>query len=142
MKKKTIKIALFVILFLLFATAIVLYCIFPEQVRGFALRFYELLNQPLPIVGVTATAVLIFVWKIIITTNYGKKKLIAYDEKQKQLEKEYQEFLDSANSEINELKEENELLKEKLAYICSLSTNIKIKSIGKELDNEKETTND
>ena len=37
--------------------------------------FIELLNKPLPIVGVTTLAVLIFVWKLVIASNYGKAKL-------------------------------------------------------------------
>ena len=106
--------------------------------------FIELLNKPLPIVGVTTLAVLVFVWKVVISTNYGKAKLHEYDLKRLEIEKEHQEFVVDANSKINELLEKNEQLRNELAKVCALSTNKKINEFGKVLENygkEKETTN-
>lgn len=94
----------------------------------------ELLNQPLPIIGITVGACLIFLWKLIITSNYGKKKIAIYDQKIKELDKAYQEFVDKTNSKVAFLERENKELTTKLANACKLSTNKKIKDYGKELD--------
>lgn len=106
--------------------------------------FIELLNKPLPIVGITIGALLLFIWKIIITTNYGKAKLHEYDLKKEELEKEHNEFVLNANSKLNEILELNEQIRGELAQACALSTNKKINEFGKVLENygkDKETTN-
>lgn len=95
----------------------------------------DLFNKPLPIVGLTTSAVLLFVWKVVITTNYGKAKLHEYDLKRQELEKEHQEFVNDANSKINELINENQELRNELIKVCALSTNKKINEFGKVLEN-------
>lgn len=94
----------------------------------------EFINRPLPIVGFTVGALLIFIWRLIISLNYGKKKIAIYDQKIEELDKAYQEFVDKANSKIAYLEQENKELTTKLANACKLSTNKKIKDYGKELD--------
>ena len=104
--------------------------------------FIDLLNKPLPVVGITTSAVLIFIWRLVVATNYGKKKLNEYDEKQAKLEEEYEKFIESADSKINELSKENVVLKGFIVKVCELSVNQKIKNYGKELlGYGKETTN-
>lgn len=104
--------------------------------------FIDLLNKPLPVVGITTSAVLIFIWRLVVATNYGKKKLNEYDEKQAKLEEEYEKFIESADSKINELSKENVVLKGFIVKVCELSANQKIKNYGKELlGYGKETTN-
>ena len=105
-------------------------------------KVIEWVNQPLPIVGVTTLAVLVFVWKLIVTTQYGKAKLAAYDNKVAKLEQEYENYKTDAENEKQELKEQNEKLRAQLIHVCELSTNKKIKDFGKELEKYgKETTN-
>jgi len=100
------------------------------------------LNKPLPIIGVTTLALLIFVWKVVITTNYGKSKLLAYDNKVKELEHAKEEFELAANEKIKDLENENKELKGFICHVCELSTNQKIKHYGKELEKYgEETTN-
>ena len=105
-------------------------------------KVIEWINQPLPIVGVTTLAVLVFVWKLIVTTQYGKSKLAAYDNKVKEIEKQYEEYKTAAEKEKEELKKQNDELKGFICHICELSTNQKIKNYGKELlSHGEETTN-
>lgn len=105
-------------------------------------KVIEWVNQPLPIVGVTTLAVLVFVWKLIVTTQYGKTKLAAYDRKVGEIEKQYEEYKAAAEKEKEELKKQNDELKGFICHICELSTNQKIKNYGKELlSHGEETTN-
>ena len=77
--------------------------------------FIDLLNKPLPIVGVTTLALLVFGWKVFVASKYGKAKLLEYElklkeieqryyEKSKELEKEHEKFVQCANDKIGELK--------------------------------------
>ena len=105
--------------------------------------FVDLLNKPLPIIGVTTLAVLLFIWKVIISSNYGKAKLLEYEKERQELKREHKEFVDDADSKINELLAKNEQLRNELAKVCALSTNKKINEFGKALENygkENETT--
>lgn len=100
------------------------------------------LNKPLPIIGVTTLALLIFVWKVVITTNYGKSKLLAYDKKVKDIEKAKEDFELAANEKVKELEQDNDKLRAQLIHVCELSTNKKIKDFGKELEKYGEETTD
>ena len=130
------------ILFGLFATclvaSIVCYLVNPAMTQSFFNYVLDLLNRPLPIIGVTTLAILVFIWKVIIATNYGKAKLAKYDQKQKELEEQYKEFVEKCESKLNELEQNTNLTKEQLTKLCGLSTNKKIKDFGKELANGKE----
>ena len=101
----------------------------------------ELLNQPLPIIGITVGACLIFVWRLLVVAKYGKGKLAEYDKAVKQIENAHKDFMQKANNEIALLQKRNAELESKLSHACSLSTNKKIKDYGKELDYGKETIN-
>ena len=107
----------------------------------------DLLNKPLPIVGVTTTAVLFFVWQIIVKTNYGKGAI-------NELKNEYQVRYDELKTEKDKLeqereenKEEIEKMRECIIYLCDLIPNKKVNDLGdkfaKGLDygETKETTN-
>ena len=51
---------------------VVSYVLQPVNTLAFLESVKSWLNQPLPIVGVTATAVLIFAWNIFKESKYGK----------------------------------------------------------------------
>jgi len=131
--KKVLKTILFILLTLLGATIFVLYCLYPNDIKSLGEYVYDLLNKPLPIVGFTTLAVLMFAWEVFKNSKLGKSMLVKYEQKQKELEKEYHEFLDSANSKIKELEKELESVREQLASVCNLSTNKRINNFGKEL---------
>lgn len=118
---------------------VVLYIVNKDLAEQIIAQLVDILNRPLPIIGVTTLAILIFIWKVIITTNYGKKKLAQYDEKVKEIEQAKEDFENNANEKVEELLENLENIKKQLSHACELSTNKKIKDFGKELEYGKET---
>lgn len=133
------KIVLIALLVCCGISLVVLYITRPEYTKETLSYFWSLLNKPLPIIGVTTLAILVFVWKVVITTNYGKKKLEQYDNKVQELKQAKEDFEKQANETIAELKTKCEKLKSQIAHACELSTNQKIKNFGKELEYGKET---
>ena len=127
-----------IILAILGVALIVLYVIFPIQFKECFEYAYGLLNEPLPIVGVSLFAILFFVWKIV---KYIRD--IKPHEEIAKMREEHEKYIVSSNKEKQELLEQNKELKGYIAHICELSTNQKIKNFGKELlGYGKETIND
>lgn len=140
--KKVLKIVLISLLVALALYVLVSFIVNKDGTMYWINYFVELLNKPLPIVGITTTAVLVFVWRLVISTNYGKAKLQEYDKKKEELEQSYEKFIENANSKMNELEKENVVLKGFIVKVCELSPNQKIKNYGKELlGYGKKTTN-
>lgn len=133
--KKVISIVLICLLIAFGIYVLVSFIINKDGTMYWINYIIDLFNKPLPIVGLTTSAVLLFVWKVVITTNYGKAKLHEYDLKRQELEKEHKEFVNDANSKINELINENQELRNELIKVCALSTNKKINEFGKVLEN-------
>ena len=101
----------------------------------------DLLNRPLPIVGITSAAVLVFIWRLVVATNYGKKVISGLRQELDNIKAEHEQYKTDSEKEKQELKENNAELKGLLVDVCSLSTNKKINDFGKALDNYgKETT--
>ena len=135
MNKK--KVAGIIILLVLGVANVVLYLIFKQQYLDVLKQIYNVLNEPLPIVGITSFAVLLFLWKLIITARYGQSNINKIkDEYEKEKEEqakviaEYNEKLKQANEKANEL---NEFL----IKLCSLIRNKKVKQLAEELNNGK-----
>lgn len=131
--KKVIKYALFGLLALCGIALVVLYIIFPTDTKNTISYFWDLLNKPLPIIGITTVALLTFVWQFFSHSSYGKKRIQQVMEEKDKLQEEYKKFIEEADSKINELARQNELLREQLSHVCELSLNKKIKDYGKEL---------
>lgn len=143
MKKKVLLIVLFSLLALFGGYVLVSFIINKDGTMYWIEKVIEWLNKPLPIIGVTTLAILVFVWKLIVSANYGKAKIISYDNKVKEIEKAKQDFELAANEKIKDLENENKELKGFICHVCELSTNKKIKDYGKELlGYGEETTND
>ena len=108
----------------------------------------ELLNQPLPIIGITVGTLLIFLWRVFVSTNYGKKKIAEFKQELANIKREHEQYKIDSEKDKQALKQENQVLREQLANVCELSTNKKIKDYGKglleygketkDLDTEKE----
>ena len=130
---KVFKIILSIVLALLGIGLVVFYVIDPNNAKSLLKKAISVLNQPLPIVGVTVGALLIFVWRLIISLNYGKKTINTYNEKLVEIEQAKKEFFENANAKINEFEQDNQALRSQLSAVCELSTNKKIKNYGKEL---------
>lgn len=137
---KKVKIILLSLLGVSVVACIVLYAVFPTQFKTEISHIWDILNKPLPIIGVTTLAVLVFVWKLVITTNYGKAKLQEYERQYKEICEEHKEFVGQANAELSKCYAKIDDLRHKLANACNLSTNQKIKALGKGLEYGKEET--
>lgn len=89
---------------------------------------WDLLNKPLPIVGITSIALFWFIWNVVVFVrkNQPQKELA-------ELKKEHEQYVEDSEKAKKELEEENAKLLSYLYDICELSTNIKIKNYGKEL---------
>lgn len=138
MKKSKLNKVLAIILAILGIALIVLYVVFPTQFREYFGYVYGLLNEPLPIVGVSLLAILFFVWNVI---KYIRE--IKPHEELVKMRETYNEYVAKSEEEKQELKDQNAELKGYIAHICELSTNQKIKNYGKELlgYGREETTN-
>lgn len=132
---KVLVIIIFSLLIVLGISTYVLYLINPKAVTDYFNWFVDILNKPLPIIGVTTLALLVFVWKVVVATNYGKAKLKIYEDKLKQIEQAKDDLEKAADEKIKELKEENDKLRAQLIHACELSTNKKLNDFGKELEN-------
>lgn len=131
--KKIIKYTLLGLLALGGIAVLVLYFIFPTDTKNTINYFWDLLNKPLPIIGITTVALLVFVWQFFSHSAYGKKMLA-------QLREEHDKLVNDANGKIKELEQMNEELANQnnelkgfITHVCELSTNQKIKNYGKEL---------
>jgi len=93
----------------------------------------ELLNQPLPIIGITVGALLIFIWRLVVSTNYGKRIINALKQELENIKAEHQQYKIDSEKEKEELRKENALLLEQVAKGFALSTNKKIQDYGKGL---------
>ena len=127
--KKSKKV-LAIILAILGIALIVLYVVFPTQFREYFGYVYGLLNEPLPVVGVSLIAILFFVWNVI---KYIRE--IKPHEELAKMREAYNEYVAKSEEEKQELKDQNAELKGYIAHICELSTNQKIKNYGKRLEN-------
>lgn len=135
--KKSKKV-LAIILAILGIAFIVLYVVFPTQFKEYFGYVYGLLNEPLPIVGVSALALGYIALTIVkyVRTTHPSKEL-------GEMRKQYNDYVEKSEQEKQELKDQNAELKGYIAHICELSTNQKIKNYGKELlgYGREETTN-
>lgn len=142
--KKAFKIIGIVLLTLLFIAAIVLYAIFPTQTKDVLTNIWAILNTPLPIVGVTTVAILLFVWQIVVRTNYGKKALANIKEEYQAKYDQLKAEKDALEKEREENKEQIEDMKNCIVELCALIPNKKVNDLGdkfaKGLDYGKETT--
>ena len=143
--KKKLKIIGIVALACGVITSIVFYIIKPNDTKAFITSVWDFLNKPLPIVGITTLMVLVFIWKVLVATRYGKKALEkvenAYQSKIALLnekEKSIKQLEQKCDNRINELEET-------LYNVCITIPNVKVNALGekiKELEyGEQETNN-
>lgn len=143
--KKKLKIIGIIALACAIITCIVFYIVKPSDTKAFMNSVWDFLNKPLPIVGFTTLMVLVFVWKVIIASKYGKKAL-------EKIETTYQNKIELLNDEKEKIKQlENNCknriseLEEILYNVCITIPNVKVNALGekiKELEyGEQETNN-
>ena len=99
----------------------------------------DLLNKPLPIVGVTTAAILFFAWQVVIKTRFGQSALNnvqrEYQSKYDTLEQKAKE-IEIEKQELEKWKEENQ---DKINYVlecfeklCATIPNKKVNELGKD----------
>lgn len=140
--KKVIKIIGVCLLISLSICVCVLYAIYPNQTKSVMEQVWATLNTPLPIVGVTTVAILIFLWQVIVKTNYGKKALAKI---QKEYEEKYNALLEEKEKIMIE-KENNqkeiEYLRSRIIDVCKTIPNVKVNKIGQDIEQENEYGNE
>ena len=117
-----------------------------QPVADWIKQAWEWCNQPLPIVGISLITIIVFLWRVLVSTNYGKKTIkklqtIADDTKtatDKTLE-EMRAENDSYKKQIEDMQTQIELAKGVLSQVCTSSRNKQVKELA---DMLKETTED
>ena len=143
--KKKLKVICLIALACAIITFIVFYIVKPNDTKSFINGVWDFLNKPLPIVGFTTLMVLVFVWKVVVATRYGKKALekieTTYQTKVAQLnekEKSIKQLETKCQNRIDELEQV-------IINVCETIPNVKVNAIGekiKELEyGEQETNN-
>lgn len=117
-----------------------------EQFKEFMMKAWEFLNAPLPIVGVSLIFILIFLWKIISSSSFGKKNIKRLNEVSRETKEsvdkkliEYDTKIKEQDEKIEQQNKEIEYLKQFIVRLCLTSPNKKIKELAKELDNGEES---
>ena len=117
-----------------------------QPVADWIKQAWEWCNQPLPIVGISLITIIIFLWRVLVSTNYGKKAIkklqtIADDTKtatDKTLE-EMKAENENYKKQIEDMQAQIELAKGVLSQVCTSSRNKQVKELA---DMLKETTED
>lgn len=132
-KKKLI----FIIIAVVFGIAnVVLYLIFKQQYLDVLKQGYDLLNEPLPIVGVTASAVFIFLWQVLIRAKYGNAKISAIRNEYAEKNEAYENKIEKQDKLIKLQNTKIIQLENHLIEACNTMPNKKVKAIGKKIEKE------
>lgn len=131
----------------------ILMIIFPTEVKHYTTIVWDILNRPLPVIGVSSVIVMFFVLKVFSLTSLGKKQINEFKLGEKRIEVDFEETkkylnakLDNYRREIIELNEYIRELKETYdsAYkeLCSTIPNKKVNALGVKLYGEKTIDNE
>ena len=138
--KKALKIIAISLLALGGLAYLLCYIFLKEQTTYFTECVIDFINRPLPIIGVSLVVVLIFVYKIIVATRFGKKALNTYQNELNKAQRELEEYKLSIKEEIalykakiDEYKQYNEQVKGYVVDLCELSHNVKVKQLGEKI---------
>lgn len=141
---KKVKRALYITGLVLGIVVLVLYIVFPEKTEYYFNCVKDFINRPLPIVGVSIAIIGHFIYKIILMTKFGEKKITELRNQDESLKEELlqtKEELKKAKEEIEKVSEFAIETQKKLQQGFSLSSNVKIKSlIKKEEEKDGEST--
>lgn len=120
-----------------------------EPVTDWIRSAWEWMNNPLPIVGVSLIAILVFLWRFLSSTSFGKKAL-------KKLNADFEETKKSTSKQLEAYRAENEKMKAELAsreeelamlqatlgVVCSTSRNKQVKEAYQALKQSEEVQDD
>lgn len=138
--KKALKIIGIVLLASLFIYILVSFIINKEGTMYWINYFINVLNKPLPIVGLTVGGVLIFVWRVLVETKYGEQAINKYKLENEKTKRKYAELLEEKNKELKEERECNKQeineIKSAFVEVCKTFPNIKINALGEKFEKE------
>lgn len=145
MNTKAKKIFLSILISIVGTAAVALglcYFVFiPDQTKEWLSIAWQWLNEPLPVVGVSSLVIAFFIWKIFISSSFGKKK---YNEVKNDISN-LLDWLSKSEEEKEELKNEIKALEQKnkilIAYINQIKNaipNKKVKQIAEIKEDEEE----
>lgn len=138
---------------LLVGGGLTFWLVYPELSAQYVNVAWEWLNEPLPVVGVSAIIVGGIIIKIISMTSWGKAQVNRVNEIVDSFQKSTSEVLDqqkaTVESQVRRLEAEGkekdkkiEQLKERIITITKLLPNKKLKELGKEMQDEKAINSD
>lgn len=117
-----------------------------QPVADWIMKAWEWCNQPLPIVGISLVAIIIFLWRVFVSTGYGKKTIKKLTDLSEQTKANSEQALKDAKKENEELKAEIAEMQEQLALtsqvlskVCESSRNKAVKQAGESLSAKEET---
>lgn len=121
----------------------------PSQIQPVAewiMKAWEWCNQPLPIVGISLVAIIVFLWRVFVSTGYGKKTIAKLTALSEETKANSEKALEDAKRENAELKKELADMQEQLALatnvlskVCETSRNKAVKEAGESLSKTDET---
>lgn len=132
-KKKTISV---VALLVFFVVNCVLYLIFRDGYLDVLKQAYDLINQPLPIVGITAASVFVFLWQVLVRSRYGRGQINAIERKYQEKSEAYEATIEKQNKLISLQDAKIVKLESHLVKALYVMPNKKVKAIGKEIEKE------
>ena len=145
-KNKTLNIVLICIIATLAVAFGICKLVIPEQTQLFLDWAWVNLNKPLPVVGVSALALGIILWRLFASTSFGRKQFNELKEKYltladlfTQLKNETQTQKELLESEIEELRKEKDDL---LNYVNNIKKTVPNKKVREIKYERKEETHD
>lgn len=116
------------------------YIFLKEQTTYFTECVIDFINKPLPIIGVSLLVVLLFVYKIVVSTRFGKKALNQYKDELNKAQREWEqeklsikEQIALYKAKIDEYKQYSEQLQGYVVELCELSHNVKVKQLAEKI---------
>lgn len=128
---------------------VVLYFLFPEETNNYTMNVWDHLNEPLPVVGVSVAFIGFFIFKIIASSSFGKKKYnqlkVDYKDLKSEYEKmkvEYETYKEEIDERLESISKADVDLIYKIKEICDAVPNKRVKELGESLiyGERKETT--
>ena len=114
----------------------VLYLIFKDEYLDVLKQAYNLLNEPLPIVGITAASIFAFLWQVLVRSRYGKGQINAIERKYQEKSEAYEATIEKQNKLISLQDAKIVKLESHLITALNVMPNKKVKAIGKEIEKE------
>ena len=125
-KNKTLNIVLICIVATLVVAFGICELVIPEQTKLFLDWAWINLNKPLPVVSVSAIALATILWRLFVSTSFGKKKINELKERYLNLVDSYEQFKNQTEIEKSLMEMKIEELEQELDDVHKYVDNIKL----------------